>query len=120
MSGPRHTTDEGGTHAGSLIEATAAVPRTDLQLRNYDDQAYAVEVVVRDEADDSLALERIYDLAPGECRAERDVLARGSYEVTAGTASGKRDGATCRVGEAPTETVTVEVGNHVVTVADGL
>jgi|GEM_PF-2862816 len=119
MAGPVHAADEGGTHTGSLIEATAAVPRTDLQLRNYDDHSYAVEVVVRDEAG-SIALERTYDLRPGECRAERDVLARGAYEVTAATASGKRDDATCRVGEAPTETVSVEVGNHVVTVADGL
>jgi hypothetical protein len=119
MAGPVHAAAESGTHAGSLIEATAAVPRTDLQLRNYDDHSYAVEVVVRDETG-AIALERTYDLRPGECRAERDVLARGTYEVIVATASGKRDGATCRVGEAPTETVSVEVGNHVVTVADGL
>jgi len=120
MAGPVHAVEESGTHAGSLIEATAAVPRTDLQLRNYDDHSYVVEVVVRDESDDGIALERTYDLRPGECRAERDVLARGTYEVTAATASGKRDGTTCRVDEAPTATISVEVGNHVVTVADGL
>jgi hypothetical protein len=120
MSGLPHTANEGGTHTGSLIEATAAVPRTDLQLRNYDDHAYAVKVVVREEPDGSIALERTYDLGPGECRAERDVLPRGCYEVTAGSASGKRDGATCRVGEAPAETVHVEVGNHVVAVSNGL
>jgi len=75
MVGPVHSASGGGTHAGSLIEA-AAVLRTDLQLRNYDDTAYAVELVVRD---DAVVLTREYDLDPGECRAERDVLDPGVY-----------------------------------------
>jgi len=118
MVGPVHPADAGGTHAGSLIEATVAVPRTDLQLRNYDETAYAVDVVVRD--DDGVALERSYDLGPGECRAERGVLDPGTYEVVATTASGKRDAATCRVDRDPGATPSVEVGNHVVAVSDGV
>ncbi|MEF8851205.1 MAG: hypothetical protein V5A44_00055 [Haloarculaceae archaeon] len=117
MEGPVHPAS-GGTHTGSLIEATVAVPRTDLQLRNYDDTAYAVELVVRD--DDGVALTREYDLDPGECRAERGVLDLGTYEVRATTASGKRDTATCRVRTDPAATISVEVGNHVVNVLEGI
>jgi hypothetical protein len=125
MVGPVHSASGGGTHAGSLIEAAVAVPRTDLQLRNYDDITYAVELVVRD--DDGVVCTREYDLGPGECRAERDVFPPGVYEVEA-TLVGpetrvvrrKRDVAVCRVGEAPAETGSVEVGNHVVTVTEGL
>jgi len=125
MVGPVHSASGGGTHTGSLIEAAVAVPRTDLQLRNYDDTSYAVELVVHD--DDGVVCTREYDLAPGECRAERDALEPGIYEVEA-TLVGpesrvvrrKRDAATCRVGEKPTETASVEVGNHVVTVTEGI
>jgi hypothetical protein len=125
MVGPVHSEGDGGTHTGSLIEAAVAVPRTDLQLRNYDDTSYAVELVVRD--DDGVVCTREYDLAPGECRAERDVLDPGVYEVEA-TLVGpetrvvrrKRDVAICRVGDRPTETGSVEVGNHVVTVTEGI
>jgi len=125
MAGPVHSASGGGTHTGSLIEATVAVPRTDLQLRNYDETTYSVELVVRD--DDDRVYTQVYDLEPGECRAERDALAPGVYEVEA-TLVGpetrlvgrKRDVAVCRVGEKPTETGSVEVGNHVVTVTEGV
>lgn len=124
MAGPVHSASGGGTHTGSLIEAAVAVPRTDLQLRNYDDTTYSLELVVRD---DDLVCTRAYDLEPGECRAERDLLVPGVYEVEA-TLVGpetrlvgqKRDVAVCRVGEKPTETGSVEVGNHVVTVTEGI
>ena len=117
MAGPVNAGNSGGTHTGSLIEASVAVPRTDCQLRNYDDIAYAVELVVRD--GDGVVFAREYDLGPGECRAERGVLDPGIYEVEVTTASGKRDTATCRVRKDPAATVSVEVGNHVVNVTEG-
>lgn len=115
----RHT-DAGATHAGSLLEAQTAAPRTDLQIRNYDDRSYTVDVVVED--DDGVALERSYRLAPGEFRAERGTLSPGTYKVTASASVvlDKCDAATCEVGDDPADTVCVEVGNHVVTVSEGV
>jgi hypothetical protein len=115
-----HPTDTGATHAGSLLEARTATPRTDLQIRNYDDRSYEVTLVARD--DDGVAFEREYHLAPGELRAERAVIEPGEYNVTA-TASltlDKRDAAVCRVGADPADTVCVEIGNHIVNVSEGV
>ena len=93
------------THTGSLVDPRSAVPRMDLSLRNYDRRPDTVELVASD--DDGVA-------------AERRLLPPGTYDVTARLRLGKRDTATCRVGDDPADTIRVEVGNHVVAVSEGV
>ena len=106
------------THTGSLVDPRSAVPRMDLSLRNYDRRPDTVELVASD--DDGVAAERECCLDPGELFAERRLLPPGTYDVTARLRLGKRDTATCRVGDDPADTIRVEVGNHVVAVSEGV
>jgi hypothetical protein len=121
-----HPVDADATRTASVTEALAAAPRTDCQLHNYDDRPYTVVLVARD--DDGVAFERRYDLEPGESRAERGTISPGEYDVCATVIADecdaapvdKRDSVTCHVGTDPAETVRVELGNHVVTVSEGV
>ena len=84
-------------------------------------------------SDDHYEYEATYELAPGAVTTEMTVVAPGRYDVSVvGTAgpvgddagdTGRKQitaAATCNVGQAPPQTIVVEVGNGVVSVTEGI
>ena len=89
-----------------------------LVLRNYDGQTtHDVRVTFLD-ANDDVALQRQYTVAPLGVTSVARRLERGVYRVTAtvdGTYVARAD---CLVGSGPHETAIVEVGNGVVSLTE--
>jgi hypothetical protein len=91
-----------------------------LVVRNYDGRrSHRVTVRFLD-ADDEIALERSYRLAPGDVVSISSRLDRGVYRVEARIEDDESVGVECLVGSGPAETALVEVGNGLVSVSEGL
>jgi hypothetical protein len=89
-----------------------------LVLRSYDG-AETQRVTVRLRAGDDVVAERSYALPPLSVTSVRLRLDRGVYRVDA-RLDGASDDAECLLGDAPTETAFVEIGNGLVSVAEGV
>lgn len=114
--------DVPGSSSG-LDELEAGSPRAateDIHVRNYDfERSYEVVVRVEDPSGDRL-FSRRYFLQPGQSRSEHNVLAAGTYRITAAIDPPERDASDCAIGDTPDHTGLVEVGNGIVSVSEGL
>jgi hypothetical protein len=90
-----------------------------LVLRSYDGSRTRT-VTVRLLAGDDVVSERTYRLPPLSAVSVRLRLDRGVYRVDARLNADHADSAECLLGSAPTETALVEVGNGLVSVAEGV
>jgi hypothetical protein len=99
-------------------DAAAYVEDEALVVRNYD--ATETTVVVTFHEDDKRLLQRQYTLAPDGCVSFVTPFRRAVYDVTARVLDGDEDSAECLLGDAPSEAALVEVGNGLVSVADGI
>jgi len=97
-------------------------------LRNYDGTvAHSLTIRLRD-PEGAVALERPYDLGPGETVSVQTRLQRGVYTVEAvshsdsgaAVTTGERDSERVLVGSGPDETALVELGNGLVSVTEGV
>jgi hypothetical protein len=91
-----------------------------LVLRNYDGETtHEVAVELRD-ADDEIAFQQTYTLTPGAVTSIQTRLPRAVYRVDVRVDGSDSSSADCLVGSGPSETALVEVGNGLVSVAEGV
>lgn len=106
----------------SFDEATPTVSPAyaeDIHLRNYDvERAYRVTINVAD--GDSTVFENTYWLRPGAFLSEIDEIEPGEYDVTVEIDTGRSVTRRCQVDADHEHTVLVELGNGIVSVAQGV
>lgn len=89
-------------------------------LRNYDGELTHEVVVELRNADDEIALQKTYTLTPQTVTSIQTRLPRAVYNVDVRVAGTDSSSADCLVGSGPSETALVEVGNGLVSVAEGV
>jgi len=91
----------------------------ELHLRNFDvSREHTLTVRVSD--DDGLVFASRYYLTPGKTVSELGRVPPGEYEVRVELDGRRQQTATCEVGETPSKTALVEVGNGTVSLTEGL
>lgn len=101
-------------------ETPPFVSEESLVLRNYDStDSHDVTVRLLD-ATDEVAFRRTYTLDPTATVTVCTRLSRGVYRVEARLDEERTTSVDCLIGSGPDETALVEVGNGVVSVAEGL
>jgi hypothetical protein len=91
-----------------------------LVLRNYDSETTHEVTVEFHNADDEIAFQRTYTLTPQAVTSIQTRLPRAVYHVDVRVDGADSSSADCLVGSAPSETALVEVGNGLVSVAEGV
>ncbi|SDF22656.1 hypothetical protein [Halorientalis regularis] len=91
-----------------------------LVLRNYDSETTHEVTVEFHNADDEIAFQRTCTLTPQAVTSIRTRLPRAVYRVDVRIDGADSASADCLVGSAPSETALVEVGNGLVSVAEGV
>lgn len=91
----------------------------ELHLRNFDvSREHTLTVRVSD--DDGLVFANRYYLTPGKTVSELGRISPGEYEVRVELDGRRQQTATCEIGETPSKTALVEVGNGTVSLTEGL
>ncbi|WP_267161020.1 hypothetical protein [Halovenus salina] len=91
----------------------------ELHLRNFDvSREHTLTVRVSD--DDGLVFANRYYLTPGKTVSELGRIPPGEYEVRVELDGRRQQTATCEIGERPSKTALVEVGNGTVSLTEGL
>lgn len=91
----------------------------DVHIRNYDvERAYRVTLALAN--DEGTAFEESYWLRPGAFLSEVDEIDPGEYEVEVTLDNGRSVSRTCQVDTDHDHTVLVELGNGIVSVAQGV
>lgn len=103
-----------------------------LYLRNYDRKRHYQLKLSISRPDHPAGYSAVYELSPEEVVSERELLPPGKYDIAI-TASFQATGddavraagdveasAVCNVGDRPPQTVVIECGNGIVSIAEGL
>lgn len=107
-------------HDGPTDSEPPIVNEECLTLRNYDsERSHVVQVKFLD-ANEDVAFERYYTLAPLGVVSVSERLERAVYRVDAEVDAAESASAECLVGSGPGETALVEIGNGLVSVTEGV
>jgi|APHM01.1.fsa_nt_gi hypothetical protein len=108
------------SHTDATHDDTAPfVSEECLVLRNYHNDTHVLTVRFRD-ADDETVFHRRYPLTGGVAVSVAARLERGVYRITARLDDGPTATSDCLVGSGPDETALVEIGNGIMSVAEGV
>jgi hypothetical protein len=106
--------------AESVGDERLLVSDESIVLRNYDSETtHEVAVELRN-ADDEIAFQHTYTLTPQTVTSIQTRLPRAVYRVEVRVDGADSSSADCLVGSGPSETALAEVGNGLVSVAEGV
>lgn len=94
----------------------------DILLRNFDtetDHRVTVTVTADDAENSEQQFESVYTVEPNETVCEMDVLSTGTYQVIVEMDDNKRSTGTVRIDSHPLNRLLIEIGNGIVSIADG-
>jgi hypothetical protein len=116
---PSMATPRRRTESASSGGSTRAYRGEQLTLRNHDHRSgYGLDVRVTDDTGTTVARER-YVVGSQTTKRAFDLCPPGEYTIEVSHGGERADAVTCRLGESAADTVVVECGNGVVSVAVG-